>query len=75
MQATSVAPGILRMPKALCMSGMAVAILLAALFTFDLVAPASVAPFRNASRTMDIVFVIGSLALGYLSWSTFREQV
>ncbi len=63
------------MPKALCMSGMAVAILIAALFTFDLVAPESIAPFRNASRLMDIVFILSSIALGYLSWSTFREQV
>lgn len=63
------------MPKALCMSGMAVAILLAALFTFDLVTPPAYAPFRNVSRLMDVVFILGAGGLAYLSWTTFKEQV
>ena len=46
------------MPKALCMTGMAVSILVATLFLFDLVAPANIAPFRNASRVLDTVFVL-----------------
>lgn len=62
------------MAKALCMSGMAVAILIATLFLFDLVAPAGIAPFRNASRILDVVFILCSAALAYLSWTTFREQ-
>ena len=63
------------MPKALCMAGMAVSILIATLFLFDLVAPANIAPFRNASRLLDAVFVLCACGLAYLSWSTFREQV
>ena len=62
------------MAKALCMSGMAVAILIATLFLFDLVAPAGIAPFRNASRVLDTVFFLCSLGLCYLCWTTFREQ-
>ncbi len=63
------------MPKALCLSGMVVAILLAILFLFDLVAPSSLAPFRGTSRLMDISFLICAILLGIMSWLTFREQV
>jgi hypothetical protein len=62
------------MPKALCMSGMVVAILVAALFLFDLAAPASMAPFRKASMVMDIALVVCAVLLGLISWLTFREQ-
>jgi hypothetical protein len=63
------------MPKALCLVGMVVSILLAILFLFDLVAPASVSPFRGTSWLMDISFLICSILLGIMSWLTFREQV
>ena len=63
------------MPKALCLTGMVVAILLAILFLFDLLAPASMAPFRKVSWLMDVVFVVCAAILGVMSWFTFREQV
>jgi hypothetical protein len=63
------------MPKALCMSGMAVAILIAILFIFDLAAPVSMAPFRKASILMDVAMLVCAALLGVASWLTFREQV
>jgi hypothetical protein len=63
------------MPKALCMSGMAVAILIAILFIFDLVAPVTMAPFRRASILMDVCMLVCAAMLGVASWLTFREQV
>lgn len=63
------------MPKALCMSGMAVAILIAILFIFDLAAPATMAPFRKASILMDVCMLLCAALLGLASWMTFREQV
>jgi hypothetical protein len=63
------------MPKALCMSGMAVAILIAILFIFDLVAPITMAPFRKASILMDVCMLVCAVMLGVASWLTFREQV
>jgi uncharacterized protein with PQ loop repeat len=60
------------MPKALCMIGMAVAILLLLIFLLDLIATV---PFQRASLVMDISMLLCALALGYVSWSTFREQI
>jgi hypothetical protein len=62
------------MPKALCWAGLVIAILVLALFLFDLVAPATMAPFQKSSILLDIVFVVASIALVYLSWMTLREQ-
>ena len=66
------------MPKALCLTGMVIAILLFALFLIDLVVPliglGGLAPFSGASWLFDLVFVISSGALGYLSWTTLKEQ-
>ena len=59
------------MPKALTISGMVVAGLLLLLFGLDL---AVSFPFRGVSRTMDVVLVVCSAILAYMSWSTFREQ-
>ncbi len=59
------------MPKALCMSGMVISVLLLTLFLLDLLVKF---PFKRASILMDISFVICAVGLGYLSWSTFREQ-
>jgi hypothetical protein len=58
------------MPKALAISGMVVAVLLTSVFLLDL---ASGIPFKKASMFMDVGFLLCSLALGYLSWSTWRE--
>jgi hypothetical protein len=62
------------MPKALCFSGMVVAILIALLFLFDLAAPISLAPFRKASTVMDVSLVVAAILLGIASWMTLREQ-
>lgn len=59
------------MPKALCLVGIVVAALLLLVFGFDL---ALGFPFRRASLTMDIGIVVCSLALGYLGWTTLKEQ-
>lgn len=59
------------MPKVLCMAGMVIAILILVLFLLDL---ALTFPFKRFSLLMDITFVGCALGLGYLSWSTWREQ-
>jgi hypothetical protein len=59
------------MPKALCLAGTVVAVLLLLVFGFDL---ALKFPFHRASLTMDIGIVLCSLALGYLSWTTLKDQ-
>lgn len=60
------------MPKALCISGMVVAVLLLLVFGLDL---AVGFPFGGVNTTMNVGFLICSAILGYLSWTTFREQV
>lgn len=62
------------MPKALCITGMVVAILVLILFLVDLVLPVSMAPFKRASMVMDIVFIICAAILAYMSWTTLKEQ-
>jgi putative Ca2+/H+ antiporter (TMEM165/GDT1 family) len=59
------------MPKALTILGMIVASLVILLFGADL---AVKFPFQGANKTIDILFVVCALILGYLSWSAFREQ-
>ena len=67
------------MPKALCITGMVVATLLAILFIADLLGgkffPA-LAPFGGASykSLMGLWFLLCAAALGYLSWATLKEQ-
>jgi hypothetical protein len=63
--------GSLGMPKALCLAGMVVAILIAILFAVDL---AVGTPFRRASVVMDVSLIVAALLLGLASWMTFREQ-
>jgi hypothetical protein len=67
---------LLRMPKALCISGMSIAIVLLVLFSWDLVSFVSPAwaPFKGASKTIDIAFILCSAGLGYISWTTWKEQ-
>ena len=59
------------MPKALCMSGMVVAILIAILFLLDL---AIKFPFERVSILMDASLLICAAILGLISWFTLREQ-
>ena len=61
----------LRMPKVLCLTGMVIAILILVLFLLDL---AVAFPFSRISMFMDITFVVCAVGLGYVSWSTLREQ-
>jgi hypothetical protein len=59
------------MPKALCFVGTAVTVLLLLAFGLDL---AVKFPFHGASMTMDIGCLVCALILGYLSWTTLKEQ-
>jgi hypothetical protein len=59
------------MPKVLCLTGVVIAILILVLFLLDL---AVKFPFQRISTLMDVVFVICAVGLGYISWSTLREQ-
>ena len=49
---------------------MLIAALLLILFALDL---ALGFPFSRASTTMDILFVVSALGLGFLSWSTMKD--
>ena len=66
------------MPKALCLSSLAVAMLIVVLFLIDLVMRLAgmqdMAPLRGASLMMDIAFTIVGGIVAYMSWTTFREQ-
>jgi hypothetical protein len=66
------------MPKALCITGMVIAILVFVLFTADLIFGLMgmewLAPFQSASPMMDILFAVCAAILAWLSWSTLREQ-
>ena len=66
------AAGTSPMPKALCIVGAVVAVLLLLTFAMDL---AIEFPFGRASTLMDVSFIICAGILGYLSWATMREQV
>ncbi|HEY2894899.1 MAG TPA: hypothetical protein VGJ16_11820 [Pirellulales bacterium] len=59
------------MAKGLTIVGMVVAVVLLLAFGLDL---AVGFPFSKASLAMDIAFLLCSAMLGYMSWSTFREQ-
>jgi hypothetical protein len=66
------------MPKALCISGMVIAVLIFILFLSDFVLGLineNIAPFKGASPMMDIVFILCAVGLALLSWNTFKEQV
>lgn len=58
------------MPKVFTYAGMAVGLLLAVVFGFDL---GLKIPFDRASPTMDVAFTICGALLFYMSWSTWRE--
>lgn len=63
------------MPKALCITGLAVSAILFVIFLWDLATPSWMAPFKKANLIMDIAFVLCSAGLGFLSWITWKEQV
>lgn len=66
------------MPKALCLASLVVAALVLLLFLADLImlfAAPSAAPLGGASMVMDIAFIIFAGIVGYLGWSTYKEQV
>jgi hypothetical protein len=60
------------MPKGLCVLGMIVAALVVLLFALDL---ATGFPFRGMGLITDVAFVGFAAVLGYLSWSTYAEQL
>ena len=59
------------MAKALTIFGMVVAALLTLMFSADLLLGI---PFAGAQLAMDIGGIISGIILGYVSFSTFREQ-
>ena len=62
------------MPKILTILSMIVAALLFALFGLDLILPEAYAPFKRASVwPMDILMIVSSAILFYISLMTFRE--
>jgi hypothetical protein len=67
------------MPKALCITGLAISAVLLVLFLWDLVAylfgaATWLAPFKGAAWGMDLAFILCSAGLGYLSWITWKEN-
>jgi hypothetical protein len=58
------------MPKALCLTGAVVAVLLLLVFGADL---ATTIPFGRENLLIDISMVICALILGFISWTTFRQ--
>jgi len=65
------------MPKILCLTGLVVSGLVALIFLMDLIfglmGMSSLAPFNLTSLMMDLVFLVSSGVLGFLSWTSFRE--
>jgi len=60
------------MAKTLTVLGMVVAVLVLAVFALDL---AIKFPFERVSLAMDIVAIVCAGILGFLSWTTYKEQV
>jgi hypothetical protein len=63
--------GTAAMPKALCILGLVISVLLLVIFGLDLLTSV---PFGRDATFMDIGFVVAAAILGYLSFSTMREQ-
>jgi hypothetical protein len=65
------------MPKALCWTGMVIAILVLILFFFDLLfglfGMTGLAPFQGTKKLLDIAFIICAAGLAFLSWTTLKE--
>ena len=68
------------MQKGLCIIALSIAVVMFILFAADLIlgvsGQATMAPFKyGPGMIIDIVFVIVSGVLAFMSWSTFRQQV
>jgi hypothetical protein len=63
------------MPRILCLGALVVSGLVFLLFlvNFIMTIAGMGSLFRYPSLLMDILFLVSSGALGYLSWSAFRE--
>ncbi|MGN6133170.1 MAG: hypothetical protein ACTHOU_01675 [Aureliella sp.] len=65
------------MPKALCLTGLVIAILVFLIFFFDLLfgmlGMTSFAPFKMSSVMMDVIFLLCASGLAFASWTSFRE--
>jgi hypothetical protein len=65
------------MPKALCLTGLVIAILVFLIFFLDLLfgmlGMLSFAPFKMSSVMMDLIFLLCSGGLAFLSWTSFKE--
>jgi hypothetical protein len=59
------------MGRALCIFGLVAAAFLLVLFGADIATGA----LQLGSMVVDIVFLICALIIGYLSWTTLREQL
>lgn len=59
------------MPKAMCIIGSIVALLLVLLFGLDVFIGI---PFKTHSTLMDVIMIIAGVVMVYLSWATLREQ-
>ncbi|MFN9913298.1 MAG: hypothetical protein ACK53L_11980, partial [Pirellulaceae bacterium] len=64
-------------PKFLCLTGLVISGLLALLFLMDMIfgftGMSALAPFKLSSLFLDIVMIVSSLILGWLSWGSLRE--
>ncbi|HEX3998695.1 MAG TPA: hypothetical protein VHX65_09120 [Pirellulales bacterium] len=60
------------MAKTLTVLGMVVAVLVLAVFALDL---SIKFPFERVSVAMDVVAIACAGILGYLSWTTYKEQL
>lgn len=66
------------MPKALCIAALAISFIVLIFFLSDLVfsfGMIQLAPFKGASRLLDIVFSLCAAGLGYMAWKTYKEQL
>jgi hypothetical protein len=59
------------MPKALCILGLVISVLLFLVFGLDLLTSI---PFGRGAMVMDIGFLVAAAIVGYLSFMTMREQ-
>ena len=68
------------MPKALCIAALAISFIVLLFFLTDLIfgwllGMNALALFNGSSWLMDIVFSLCAAGLGWMSWTTYREQV
>jgi hypothetical protein len=64
------------MPKALCITSLAIALLVLLIFLTDLITHFAMGKgvLGGASLLMDIAFLVVGIGLAVMSWLTFREQ-